>query len=355
MFQSGRRRLLLVLAASIGLLAAKSARAAIPATYAGTAAFGGQTCTAIACTPQRKGMPTEIPGRLEFENVDLGGYGVAFKVDHYDNTVSGADYRPGEKIPNVCCLNCKGIVDKYPDGGIYPSSANPHGYYIGWAHPVDWTKFTVNVLQGGMYKVTTTVASQPATIQISLWSNDVRKIPDAASTTPFLKLPGTNNYHIWAYFELGTIQLDAGLQVIQFKLEGQPHLQYDYLQFDLLSDDGGVVGGGNGGATSSDASGVVDDTGAPAGPANSSSADGGADSPFDEPLDSATGGLGGGAGSPSGSGSSPNNGAAPAYSSQGPSGCGCSTVDARGSGAAVGVGFLAVWLAVGRRRSRGCA
>jgi len=231
---------LVVLGAQSG--ASVSLRADVPPTYKGTPAFGGQTCTTMGCTPQLQGMPTPIPGRLEFENVDVGGINVAWRVDDHGNNVSGKDYRPAQDLPNICCLNCLGVVDKYPDGGIYPSADQPHGYYIGWAHPNDWTKFTVNVAKSGIYKIRSTFASQPNSIRFSIWFNDVNK-------TGVITLPGTNNYHIWQAFDIASVQLDAGTQVMKFQMEGQYHLQYDYLLFEFGDNaDGGAPGTTDGGA-----------------------------------------------------------------------------------------------------------
>ncbi|HEV3191255.1 MAG TPA: carbohydrate-binding protein, partial [Polyangiaceae bacterium] len=226
-----------------------------------------------------QGMPTPIPGRLEFENVDLGGINVAWRVDDHGNNASGKDYRPAQDLPNICCLNCLGVIDKYPDGGIYPSADQPHGYYIGWAHPNDWTKFTVNVAKAGIYKISSTFASQPNSIKFSLWFNDVNK-------TGIISLPGTNDYHIWRPFDIGTVELDAGTQVMKFQMEGQYHLQYDYLLFEFVGDadagapgntDGGAPGdtaiapgGSDAGAEDGSASATVAGSGAPSSGASSS-------------------------------------------------------------------------------------
>src|SRR5260370_38543962 len=111
---------LVVLGAQSG--ASVSLRADVPPTYKGTPAFGGQTCTTMGCTPQLQGMPTPIPGRLEFENVDVGGINVAWRVEDHGNNVSGKDYRPAQTLPKTCRLNCLCGVDKYPDAGVSPAA-----------------------------------------------------------------------------------------------------------------------------------------------------------------------------------------------------------------------------------------
>ena len=90
--------------------AAGAARAAIPADYKGTPYLG---------------TPSAIPGRIELENLDLGGVNVAWRVADSGNTASGKDYRPGDHdLPQISACNVNGFVDKLTDGTIYPSLDN---------------------------------------------------------------------------------------------------------------------------------------------------------------------------------------------------------------------------------------
>ena len=206
--------------------------AAVPASYMGT---------------PYKGVAQAVPGRIEFENVDLGGFGVAYDVDHHENTASGKDYRPGEDIPQISRTNTGEFKDNRPDMTPYPSADKLQEYYIGWAHAGDWVKLTIDVKQAGTYKVSSTFASDPDKIRFKMTFND-------GALPGVVELEGTKDFHIWKeYKDFATVELEAGLQVVQFALEIE-HLQYDYLEFTLVG--GGSAGaGGSGGASAGGAGG----------------------------------------------------------------------------------------------------
>ena len=182
------------------------ARAAVPAGYLGTP-FGGTA--------------RPLPGRIELEDFDEGGQGVAWSVDdHTGNFGEGGcaanAYRNGIH-PQLCKTNTNpNEIDIYSTGPMmgqkYPSDAMPQSIYIGYTHAVDWVKITVNVTVAGTYKVSSTWASEPGGadgIKVQLSFNDALKA-DA-------KLPGTGGYHNWVVAsDFATVELEAGVQVLQF-------------------------------------------------------------------------------------------------------------------------------------------
>jgi hypothetical protein len=222
-------------------LAARDARAAIPDGYKGTP-FGG--------------TPRAIPGRIEFEDYDDGGMGVGWRVDDHTGNFgvggcAGNAYRTDLPHPQICQTNTSpGENDLYSSGPMmgthYPSDDMPQSKYIGYTHGVDWVKITVNVAKAGMYKVSSTWASEPGgaggmKFQISF--NDVVKAD--------VSLTGTGGYHNWVAFpDFATVQLDAGVQVLQFAPKTN-HINYDYLQFTLVNADGSTDPSGAGGTTGS--------------------------------------------------------------------------------------------------------
>ena len=169
-----------------------------------------------------KGVPQEIPGRVELENFDEGGINVGFKADHHDEGCSGEKYRPSPR-PNICVTNAAPTEqDKFADGKRYPAETG-ESYYIGYAHAGDWVQCTVNVKKAGVYRVNTTAASEPKKIKFTLSFNGVKKAE--------VDTEGTGSYHLWkAYDNICTVKLDAGLQVMKFQL-GEPHFNYDYMEF----------------------------------------------------------------------------------------------------------------------------
>lgn len=195
----------------------------VPATYKGKP-YGG--------------VPRSIPGRIDFEDYDLGGVNVAWKSDDK----AGQAVAPGSTAANRAqdgetdhpafwiTNNNPGEVDKFADGTLYPEGGDHKSIYIGAAHASDYANVTVNVEKAGTYWLSSHFASQPNEIKFHVSFNGVSK-------TGTVTLPGTNDYHAWKYYRnFAHVQLDAGVQVMQFYLDSY-HLNWDYL---ALSSDSSV-------------------------------------------------------------------------------------------------------------------
>ena len=238
------RRLLLSSVGLIPVFAVVPAHADIPADYPGKPYLG---------------TPSAIPGRVELANVDTGGAEISYHADHnrmnsagYE-PISGNDYRPTEKdLPNICKTNGANPDTWAVDGMVYPSATDKSWYYIGYAHAVDWVKITVNVAQAGKYNVSSNWASAGPKWGLSLWFNDGHSVvdpkhpKDGVNKSGVVVMDGTADFHKWkAYPNFTTVELSAGAQVMTFHLEQFDHLQYGFLQFDLV---GGAGGSGMAGA-----------------------------------------------------------------------------------------------------------
>jgi hypothetical protein len=300
-----RRRIATTICAALGALASMTVpcRADIPPGYAGT---------------PFKGKPQAIPGRIEFENFDEGGPGVAF-LHHVGTQSSGADYRPGGLVPPICATNVISM-DTWTDGTIYPSAANPKSYYVCQTHAGEWVKMTVSVAQTGTYILSSAFASNIANIDIDLRANDIDLTPGG------FKAPATANYHVWKkYDDFARVDLKAGLWVLQFTATAAG-LQYDYLEFKLAGDtsDAGAAppdgAAPEGGPDAFDATSPSSSTGQEAGAAIASDA-------------SSDDGLSPGAGGSSGTGASGTTGAVDA-----PPGSGGGSTQVNGGPASPGSG-----------------
>jgi MYXO-CTERM domain-containing protein len=209
-----------------GLALSTTARADIPAGYTGT---------------PFKGTPIAIPGRVNLIDYDKGGSPVAFQVVHQgDVGCAGGDYRTDKPAPTLCKTSAgegdKWIAPSQLAGTTYPS-ATTADYYIGAIRPGDWVNVTVDVKQAGSYKMITTWASDGPSIDIKLSFNNVQKIE--------IKVPNTGTggtgYHNWRPDDnVGTIQLDVGVQVMKFQSVNE-HVNMDYLEFQLVGADGGII------------------------------------------------------------------------------------------------------------------
>ena len=345
------RQVLLFAVGAVPVFCATSARADVPADYTGK---------------PYKGTPSAIPGRVDLVNVDTGGAEISYHADHnrmnsagYE-PISGNDYRPDEKdLPNICKTNGTNPDHWVADGSIYPSAAMPTEYYIGYAHSVDWVKITVNVAQAGKYNVSSNWASDGAKFGLSIWFNDGHspvdpKHPkDGVNKSGVVVMDGTSDYHKWKpYPNFTTVDLVAGVQVMTFHLEQENHLQYGFLQFDLVGGNPAGGAGGTGGATST--SGGAGGTGGveAAGGAGGTAALGG--SPGTAGAPSAAAGSGS-AGAPGAAGSgavtpSAGNTAVPQAASDESSGCSLSPGTASRSSSLFGIAALFASCALLRKR-----
>jgi hypothetical protein len=285
------------------------------------------------------------------------------------------------------------------DGTLYPN-AMQSDVYIGAVRPGDWVNITVNVMTAGTYQVGSTWASGNGNpggeggngdmeLQVSVNGTMMLDWKDV-----FPNYNTTADFHHWKpYPNMGTVTLQAGMQVIKL-LSVNPHLNLDYIEFDLLGADGGIVSGGSGmapgsGASSgaagsgsstsgSSASGVVASAGAGSGSLSTGSGTPSGGSGTTTPVGSgstvasgaAAGSAGGGSGSVTSAGASVGggsgaNGSAPSTggssgtgahantSSGGSKGCAVGTpYDARWSGSASTLAMAAAAFLARRRRSR---
>jgi hypothetical protein len=225
-------------ALAVGVLFLSLANAEIPAGYKGKPYPPGSA-------------PHEIPGRVNFHDYDwvppsLGGSnGVTFVQDDLSGSAgSTAGGRDG-KVAGIPFDSCNswpayyltwhadhdtfyatGVT--YPNGTIYPGpdTALAHSdYYIGASHPDGMTKYTIHVPKAGKYWIS------------SIWGADAYPIKfhinfmngAATVSTPTVTCNGSGSYHAWRkYSDFTSIQLDSGVQVMQFQNESY-HLNQDFL------------------------------------------------------------------------------------------------------------------------------
>src|ERR1700690_2613078 len=250
------------------LLLAGTARAEIPATYKGTP-FDPKVAGGAKCPASVKAGPYPIPGRLDFVNYDMGGDGVGYHTGDHEMK-GGAGYRsdlPAAtlSLTSVCipnggpptCTNVWYDTSAALDGTPYPSSTGAD-FSIGAVQNGDYVNITVNVAAAGTYTVSSTWATGAGppggeggdgSMGLAIFSNNVQL---ATWSAIFPNFNTTADFHHWkAYPSFATVTLAAGPQVIKLQCKAK-HLQLDYVQFDLVGADGGVVtpdAGGTGGST----------------------------------------------------------------------------------------------------------
>jgi hypothetical protein len=138
------------------------------------------------------GTAPSLPGKVQFENYDVGGMDVAY----YDTTASNS-------------------------GGVYRSNAvdiqattdSGGGYNIGWTVAREWLKYTVKVTTAGTYALDVRVGSKGAGGTFHIEVNGVNK------TGP-ITVPDTGGWQVWRTLTKTGVTLAAGPQVIRVVMDG---------------------------------------------------------------------------------------------------------------------------------------
>jgi hypothetical protein len=154
------------------------------------------------------GTPQVIPGKIQIENYDTGGEGVAFH-----DTGNGHGQLCGVTRTDLVNLNCTGQGGSPTDQTQGTCAKLTGDEYLGYIDPGFWFNYTVNVQQAGTY-VISTHAGVAGTPMLTLTFTPTLK-------SPTLTLPGTSgcgveSYHVWAVQDnLGTIALQPGTYVMR--------------------------------------------------------------------------------------------------------------------------------------------
>jgi hypothetical protein len=152
-----------------------------------------------------------VPGRLEPEKYDEGNTGVTW-------------FDTGPHIGSYTARNSGVDLDAvHADDPTVPGSAvavDHKGIYWGWLENNEWLKMTVDVKQAGTYAIHAMVGT--AMNGTSFKVDALQGTDSVSSGTLTLPFGGTcpvECYHYWNYAkDLGTLKLNAGLQVIRLQI-----------------------------------------------------------------------------------------------------------------------------------------
>ena len=132
----------------------------------------------------------QIPGRVEGEDYDFGGQGVAYNDTEATNF--GGQYRTSEWVD---------------------IEANDGGYTIGYTNGGEWLKYTINVTTTGTYSLTTRLGSalSGATFHVEV---------DGVNKTGSLTVPNTGSWTVFTTIITPNISLSKGQHVMKVVFEG---------------------------------------------------------------------------------------------------------------------------------------
>jgi len=172
------------------------------------------------------GTPHAVPGRIQAEEFDSGGAGVAYSDTSAEN--EGGDFRTGEAVD----------VRERADGS---------GYNVGWIEAGEWLEYTVDVEQAGDYALEALVSSDldGGAFHVEVGGTDVSGTVD---------VPDTGAWTTWETVSTTGVSLAAGRQVLRVVVD-ERWWELDYLDLSL---DGAAGDGGDGGGDDDDGDGSGD-------------------------------------------------------------------------------------------------
>lgn len=152
-----------------------------------------------------KGVPHMVPGIVEAEDFDLGGEGVAYH-----------DQEPGHQNPGQEILY-------RPDEGVEVESYGEGQYNIGFTNNGEWTKYTIEVAETGLYDIDVLSASGNGDGAFHLEIDGVNISGKVAA-------PNTNgSWSDWKPAKVSNVQLRAGIHVLTWYTYGGVNV--DYFEF----------------------------------------------------------------------------------------------------------------------------
>ncbi len=134
------------------------------------------------------GVTPVMPGRIQAEDYDVGGSGVAY-LDS-DATNNGGQYRPAEGVDIEACTDTGG------------------GRNVGWINPGEWIEYTVEIPAAGGYTLRARVSSLAGGGSFRLEFNGIDR-------TGEIVVPSTTGWQTWTSVSAPAF-LPAGVQVMRF-------------------------------------------------------------------------------------------------------------------------------------------
>jgi len=169
-----------------------------------------------------------IPGRVEAENFDIGGEGIAYHDIDFFNDIEGGVYRAIEAVD------------------IEQSSDTGGGFDVGFTQPGGWMRYSVNVATSGLYTVAARVASQGSggLFHVEVDNNaendfdvdrrdrdnedrdrdDERHRRDHAvrvGTTGVMHVPNTGGFQKWVTITSPVVRLSAGEHILKIVFDSK--------------------------------------------------------------------------------------------------------------------------------------
>lgn len=182
-----------------------------------------------------------IPGKIQCESYDLGGEGISFHDSDSINSGSG-NYNPADgsylhefrinESVDISYTKSNGI-DENPYNLVHPEMDQ---LYIGWTNAGEWTKYTIDVNNAGLYQVDIMyTAHDNGQISLSINDTDITGPLDILSTYVADDTLAMRQWHHWNYMDnIAQVELQKGLQTLTLHTVAVGQMNYDYLNFSII-------------------------------------------------------------------------------------------------------------------------
>lgn len=162
------------------------------------------TITVTAVQVPFKTTPHLIPGRIEAEDYDLGGQGVAYSEANTTGNQGLATYR-NDQVDIETTQDATGT------------------YNIGYALTGEWMEYTVNVAATGMYSLGLRMAADGTgkTLHVEM---------DGVNITGAISVPNTAGWQTWATVTLNNVSLTQGQKVMRIVFDSD-YMNLNFVEF----------------------------------------------------------------------------------------------------------------------------
>lgn len=163
------------------------------------------TITVTAAQAAFKGTAWPIPGKIEAEDYDLGGEGIAFHEANTTGNEGLATYRTDQQVDVETTQDATGA------------------YNIGYIMNGEWLEYSVNVATTGAYSVDIRVACDGTgrTMHIEM---------DGTNISGAISVPNTAGWQTWTTVTLNNINLTAGTHIMRLAFDSD-YMNLNYVEF----------------------------------------------------------------------------------------------------------------------------
>lgn len=156
-----------------------------------------------------------LPGKIELEDYDNGGSGVAYSDNDLEN--QGNVYREdGVDIVGLECADTLNTVDC-------------KGYAIGYTNPSEWMEYSIKAESSAEYMFRARVASGLDVASFMLFV-------DGSAVTDTVKIPQGEDWVTYTEIDGKTAMIEKGEHILRVKITGT-YGNLDWIQFALTEDD----------------------------------------------------------------------------------------------------------------------